>query len=130
MTTLHPPRSWRFYLLGFLLLIVFDTLAQMCFKYTALAALPMQMNADWLLRLLSHPWLYGAIVGYIGAFLTWMSLLKTAPIGPAFAASHLDVVSVMLCSHLLLHESLTGIQLLGAGVIVAGIACLAIGETA
>ncbi len=130
MTTMHPPRSWRYYLTGFLLLIVFDTLAQMCFKYTALAALPMQMNADWLLRILSHGWIYGAVTGYIGAFLTWMSLLKTAPIGPAFAASHLDVVSVMLCSHLLLNENLTGLQWLGAGIIVVGIGCLAVGESA
>ncbi|MDE2421745.1 MAG: EamA family transporter [Gammaproteobacteria bacterium] len=119
-----------FYAIGFLLLMVFDTIAQLCFKYTAINALPLQANVDWLLRILSHPWIYGAVFGYIGAFLTWMTLLKKAPIGPAFAASHLDVISVMLCSYWLLNEHLSWIQLVGAVVILVGIMCLAFGEKA
>ncbi|MDE2422555.1 MAG: EamA family transporter [Gammaproteobacteria bacterium] len=126
MTLKRGTRS--FYIVGFLLLMIFDTIAQLCFKYTAMSALPLQVNADWLLRILFHPWIYGAVFGYIGAFLTWMTLLKKAPIGPAFAASHLDVISVMLCSYWLLNEHLSWIQLVGAVVILVGIVCLAFGE--
>ncbi|GAC1368958.1 MAG: hypothetical protein NVS3B3_01010 [Aquirhabdus sp.] len=117
-----------FYITGVLLLMGFDTLGQMCVKQTATQALPLQANIAWLMRILTHPWIYGAVFGYIGAFLTWMTLLKKAPLGPAFAASHLDVISVMFCSYWLLNEHLSLVQLIGAVVILVGIVCLAFGE--
>jgi drug/metabolite transporter (DMT)-like permease len=118
----------RFYLIGFAVLLSFDTLAQISFKMTGSHALPVQASLAWLLRLAAEPWLYGAIVGYVGAFFTWMTLLKHAPIGPAFAASHLEVVSVLLLSIPIFGEHVTRIQGLGAVLIVAGIFCLARSE--
>lgn len=118
----------RLYLPGFALLMAFDTLAQISFKIAGTHAFPPQASLDWLLRLLAQPWLYGALIGYVGAFFTWMSLLKHAPIGPAFAASHLEVVSVLLLSALLFGERLGAMQASGAVAIVAGIVCLAVGE--
>ena len=114
----------RLYVIGFPLLMAFDTLAQLCFKYAGDAALPVEANTTWLLRVLSQPWVYGAILGYVGAFFTWMSLLRHAPIGPAFAASHLEVISVLLLSAWPLKEPLTLHHLVGAVLIVAGIVCL------
>jgi drug/metabolite transporter (DMT)-like permease len=121
-------RSWRYYVGGFALLLAFDTLVQLSFKLTGAHAWPPQANTGWVLRILTQPWIYLALVGYVGNFFTWMNLLRHAPIGPAFAASHLDVVSVMLASAWLFHEALTPMRLLGAGVIVLGIACLAAAE--
>ncbi|WP_158885771.1 EamA family transporter [Rhodanobacter sp. L36] len=118
-----------FYLFGFALLIGFDSLAQINFKFAGMHALPMAANIAWLLRVFGQPWVYGAVVGYIGAFFTWMSLLKHAPIGPAFAASHLDVVSAMLLSIPLFGEHLTAPRVLGAVAIVAGITCLGLAES-
>ncbi len=118
----------RFYLFGFLLLMAFDTLAQVSFKYAGNGAFPPQASLAWLLRVFSQPWVYGAVVGYVGAFFTWMALLKHAPIGPAFAASHLEVVSVMLLSIWLFDEHLTLARVLGAIAIVAGIVCLGLAE--
>jgi drug/metabolite transporter (DMT)-like permease len=119
----------RFYLFGFLLLMAFDTLSQLSFKMAGEHALPVAANLAWLLRVFGQPWVYGALVGYLGAFFTWMSLLKHAPIGPAFAASHLEVVSVMLLSVWLFHEPLTVPRVLGAIAIVAGIVCLGLAES-
>ena len=118
----------RFYLIGFAMLMAFDTLNLICFKLAGNHALPVEMSADWLARVFSHPWIYGAIVGYIGAFLTWMSLLKHAPIGPAFAASHLEVISVMALSWWMFSEPVTVTQIIGAVAIIAGIVCLAFAE--
>jgi drug/metabolite transporter (DMT)-like permease len=118
----------RFYLIGFLLLMAFDTLAQVSFKLAANHAMPLLMGIPWMLRVFTTPWTYGAILGYIGAFFTWMTLLKHAPIGPAFAASHLEVISVLVLSVWLFGEHLTLLQLLGSGLIVAGIVCLARSE--
>ncbi|HUW53619.1 MAG TPA: EamA family transporter [Rhodanobacter sp.] len=119
----------RFYLFGFLLLMGFDTLSQISFKYAGTQALPVAASVAWLLRVFGQPWVYGAIIGYVGAFFTWMSLLKHAPIGPAFAASHLEVVSVMLLSIWLFDEHLTVPRVLGAIAIIAGIVCLGLAES-
>lgn len=119
----------RFYIIGFLVLMAFDTLAQISFKYAGESALPLEMSPAWLLRVFGQPWIYGAFVGYIGAFFTWMSLLQRAPIGPAFAASHLEIISVLAVSHWLFSEQIGWPQIVGCGFIVAGIACLAVSET-
>jgi drug/metabolite transporter (DMT)-like permease len=118
-----------FYLIGFLLLMGFDSIGAISFKYAGMHALPVEANIEWLLRLFGKPWVYGAVVGYIGAFFTWMTLLKHAPIGPAFAASHLEVVSVMLLSVWLFDEHLTAGRMLGAIAILAGIVCLGLAES-
>jgi drug/metabolite transporter (DMT)-like permease len=118
----------RFYIIGFAALLGFDTLAQVSFKLAGMHALPVQPSLAWVARLFSEPWAYGAVLGYIGAFFTWMSLLKHAPIGPAFAASHLDVVSGMLVAVPVFGEHVSLLQALGALAIVAGILCLARSE--
>ncbi len=119
----------RFYIIGFLVLMAFDTLAQLSFKQAGNSALPLEMSLDWLVRVFSQPWIYGAFVGYIGAFFTWMSLLKHAPIGPAFAASHLEIISVLAVSYWLFSEPIGWPQIIGCLFIVAGIMCLAVSET-
>jgi len=119
----------RFYLFGFLLLMSFDTLSQISFKFAGDHALPVAASVAWLLRVFGDPWIYGAIVGYTGAFFTWMTLLKHAPIGPAFAASHLEVISVMLLSVWLFGDHLTVARILGAIAILAGIVCLGLAES-
>ncbi len=120
----------RFYIVGFLVLMAFDTLAQISFKTAGMHALPLEMSPAWLGRVFGQPWIYGAFVGYIGAFFTWMTLLKHAPIGPAFAASHLEIVSVLALSVWLFNETIGWPQVVGGLLIVAGIGCLAVSETA
>ena len=117
--------GWRYYVTGFLVLMAFDTLSQLCFKLAALHAAPFAADGPWLLRVAREPWVYGAIAGYLGAFVTYMGLLRHAPVGPVFAASHLNVVSVLLVSAWLLHERLSLPQSVGAVLIVFGILVLA-----
>jgi len=119
----------KLYAIGFPTLMAFDTLAQTCFKIAGNHALPFTADPAWLLRVAEQPWTWVALCGYLGAFLTWMRLLRDAPIGPAFAASHLEVVSVLLVSAWWLHERITLLQLFGALVIVLGIGLLAISES-
>ncbi|WP_213993576.1 EamA family transporter [Sodalis sp. dw_96] len=120
----------RFYVFGFLALMLFDTLAQVSFKYASLHAAPLMLDVQWLVRVFGHPWIYGAFVGYIGAFFTWMTLLKYAPVGPAFAASHLEIISVTLVSVWLFDDQLNPVKVIGGLLILSGILCLAKGETA
>ena len=124
-----PKRLGRFYFFGFLILVAFDTVVQLSFKYAGNHAFPPEANWAWIVRVFGHPWIYLAVVGYIGNFFTWMTLLKHAPIGPAFAVTHLEVVSVMLFSIWLFNEPLSWARVIGALVIVAGIVCLAFAES-
>jgi hypothetical protein len=94
----------RFVLIGFLLLVGFDTAAQLALKSASTGALPLQIGAAWVSRLLHERALYVAVLGFVSAFLVWMALLRHAPIGPAFAASNLDIVTVLLASHWIFDE--------------------------
>jgi drug/metabolite transporter (DMT)-like permease len=114
-----------FYIIGFLALLSFDTLAQISFKYASIYALPVTFDIAWLTRIFSQPWIYGAFIGYIGAFFTWMTLLKHAPVGPSFAASHLELISVTLFSIWLFNEPLTISKVIGATLIIVGVLFLA-----
>lgn len=119
---------WRFYAIGFACLLGFDTMAQLAFKQAALAALPMSADAAWAWRVLGGGWVWAAVAGYVGAFATYMTLLRRAPVGPAFAASHLEVVFVSALAVPLFGESLSWHQVLGGALILCGIACIAKGE--
>ncbi|SPL70969.1 DMT family transporter [Acinetobacter stercoris] len=118
-----------FYVIGFFVLMLFDTLAQISFKYASIYAMPLTFDIPWLARVFSHPWIYGAFIGYIGAFFTWMTLLKYAPVGPAFAASHLELISVTLLSVWLFNEPLTLTKVIGAALIMIGVIFLARDES-
>jgi drug/metabolite transporter (DMT)-like permease len=118
----------RFYFLGFAALMLFDTLTQVFFKLATQHAGSFALNATWLLGIVHNGWIFGAVLGYVLAFVTWMTLLKHAPVGPAFAASHLEVVTVLGVSVAYFGEHLTLPQVLGALCIVLGIVCLSFSE--
>ena len=118
-----------FYIVGFIVLMSFDTLAQISFKYASIHAMPLTYDIAWLSRILTHYWIYGAILGYLGAFFTLMTLLKHAPVGPAFAASHLELISVTILSIWLFNEPLTLSKVIGAIFILAGVLFLAKDES-
>lgn len=114
----------RFYVLGFGALMLFDTVTQISLKMATAHAGEFTPHLSWLQELLLNSWIYLAILGYLGAFATWMTLLKHAPIGPAFAASHLELVPVLMISVVFFGERLTLAQILGGLCIVLGVVCL------
>lgn len=116
--------------LGFLLLMVFDTLGQIAFKFAGQGALPVTLDQPWVDRVAEQPWTYVIIGCYIAAFFTYMTLLKVADVGPLFAASHLQIVTVTAFSVLFLDEQLSPVQWLGCMAITAGVALLAMTEKA
>ena len=118
-----------FYLLGFGMLMLFDTLTQVSFKLASTHAGAFVMQWDWLVAVFHNPWIYGAVLGYFGAFLAWMTLLKHAPVGPAFAASHLEIVLVLILSAVIFGERLNVMQMVGALLIVLGIVFLSLSES-
>jgi drug/metabolite transporter (DMT)-like permease len=117
-----------FYILGFGVLLVSDTLMQVSVKLASAQAGAFAMKPEWLWTVLQNPWLYGAAAGYLGAFVVWMTLLKRAPIGPAFAASHMGLIPVLAISVIYFGEHLSAMQVVGVLCITLGIAALSISE--
>jgi drug/metabolite transporter (DMT)-like permease len=121
-------RTRYFYLIGFGALMLFDTLTQVSFKLSSSHAGEFLPKIEWLLVVLHNPWIYVAAIGYIGSFIAWMTLLKRAPVGPAFAASHLAIVFVLVISVSYFGEHLTVMQVVGALSIILGIVFLSLSE--
>ena len=121
-------RTRYFYLIGFGALMLFDTLTQVSFKLASSQAGEFIPKIEWLLVVFRNPWIYVAATGYIGSFIAWMTLLKRAPVGPAFAASHLAIVFVLVISVTYFGEHLTVMQVAGALSIILGIMFLSLSE--
>jgi drug/metabolite transporter (DMT)-like permease len=118
-----------FYIIGFGALMLFDTLTQFSFKMASSHVGPFVLQLQWFIDVFSGIWIYGAVLGYLGAFVAWMTLLKHAPVGPAFAASHLEIVFVLLLSSIFFGEQLKPMQIVGALCIVLGIVFLSMSES-
>ena len=118
----------RVVLAGFLLLLLIDTTSNVLIKLAGDRIGEFGAEAGWLRRLAHEPLVLAIIGCYVAAFFTYTSLLKHAPVGPAFAAVHGHVVTVLLISLLFLGEQLSLVQALGCALIVAGIVVLAVTE--
>lgn len=118
----------HFYAIGFGVLMLFDVLTQVSFKLASSHVGAFVMGPEWVFAISRSPWLYGAVVGYIGAFIAWMTLLKHAPVGPAFAASHLGLIAVLVISVAYFGERLALMQVAGALCIVLGVVFLSLSE--
>jgi drug/metabolite transporter (DMT)-like permease len=118
----------RFYLIGFGALMMFDTLTQVSLKLVTMHTGEFAMALEWFRQIFASAWILGAILGYLGAFATWMTLLKHAPIGPAFAAAHLEVVPVLAISSAVFGEHLGATRIAGAVCIILGVVCLSLSK--
>ena len=118
----------RFYLMGFGVLALFDTSTQIFFKLASVHAGAFEPTLEWVLQIARSPWIYGAALGYLGSFGAWMTVLKHAPVGPAFAGSHISVVLVLLISVLWLGDRLSAGQIAGALSIMLGVGFLSLSK--
>ena len=118
----------RVILIGFLLLLSFDTLSQIGMKIAGDRIASSTSELIWIRRVIREPLIYGVLICYLGAFFTYTTLLRYAPVGPSYAAAHGHIVAVMAISLLFMGETFTLVQAAGAAAIISGIAVLAITE--
>ena len=106
------------------LLLVFETVCQVSLKLAGGVTGAFDFSPHAFARALSVPWLYLAIVCYVGAFLAWMTILRQTALSAAFTTSALVFVAVMLSSSLIFGEHIGALQLVGSAIIVGGILLL------
>ncbi|MEJ1934549.1 hypothetical protein WDZ92_30495 [Nostoc sp. NIES-2111] len=114
----------RRFLAGFLILLAFDTMGQVGFKLVADRVGAGSLDPAWVSALLHTPALNPGAAAYCGAFFTYMGLMRTADVGPLFAATHLDLVTVTLLSILWFGERLAPGQVAGLVLILGGVTML------
>ncbi len=114
---------------GFLLLLSIDTIQQVVVKIAGNRLGEFDFSRAWLDRVGAEPLVAVVAACYIAAFFTYTWLLKVAPVGPAYAAVHGHVVTVLIISILFFGEKLTLLQGLGCALIAGGIIVLAVTET-
>jgi drug/metabolite transporter (DMT)-like permease len=125
-------KSWiegRFASLAlWVLLIAFESGAQVSLKLggDGLSAIP--FGVDWLLAAISSVAVMVAVGCYIGSFLTWMLILRSSKLSLAFPLSSLVFVVVLMVSWLGLGETISPLHWLGVCVIIGGIVLLADGK--
>ena len=117
------------FLLGFAALVLFDTMGQIGFKLTGEASGVMELEWDWAHLVLSQPPFYLIVAAYLLAFFTYMTLMKEAPVGPLFAAAHLELVTVTIFSWIWFGERFSLLQIIGCLCIIAGVIILGVTET-
>jgi drug/metabolite transporter (DMT)-like permease len=110
------------------LLLVIDTLCQVAFKMAGERTAPPSFDADWFGRIVNEPWALVILGCYLASFVTYMTVIRNVHIGPAFAASHLEIVTVVAVSVSWFGERLTMMQALGCLAILGGVAILAFTE--
>jgi drug/metabolite transporter (DMT)-like permease len=117
------------FLLGFAALVVFDTMGQIGFKLTGEASGVMELSLDWARLVLLQPAFYLIVSAYVLAFFTYMTLIKEAPVGPLFAAAHLELVTVTVFSWIWFGERFSLMQIIGCLCIIAGVVILGVTES-
>jgi multidrug transporter EmrE-like cation transporter len=113
---------------GLLALVCFDTAGQLGFKFIAEAAGPAAADAAWMRAVVTSPAFMVTIAAYVGAFFVYMMLVRRVAIGPLFAASHLELVTITAISMSFFGERFSLVQALGCALIVAGIVVLGFTE--
>ena len=116
--------------IAWLLLLGFETLCQISLKKAGLAVGAFDFSGAALLRALAQPWLWSAIGCYVGAFLSWITILRRSTLSAAFATSAIVFVAVMTASWIVFGEYVGVMQIAGALIILAGILLLGADEAA
>jgi drug/metabolite transporter (DMT)-like permease len=110
-------RTW----LAWLLLLTCETICQISLKMAGMATGPFDFSPTAFVRALSTPWLWVAIACYVGAFLSWLTILRRSTLSAAFATSAIVFVAVMCSSWLVFGERVGMLQLVGSSIILIGI---------
>jgi drug/metabolite transporter (DMT)-like permease len=115
---------------AWLLLLGFETVCQISLKKAGLDVGAFDFSRAAFARALAEPWLWSAIGCYVGAFLSWITILRKSTLSAAFATSAIVFVAVMAASWVVFGEHVGVLQIAGSSIILIGILMLGADEAA
>lgn len=104
-----------------LALLATDTITQIALKLGSGALNGVDFGVDWVTVAVASPWTWAAALSYLGAFVTWMMILRSTPLSMAFPLSAMAYPAVVAASWLLLGETVDALRWCGVAFIVAGV---------
>jgi len=107
--------------LGLVVAIVLDTAIQLCWK-TAVSPSP-SATGLWSMALitLNQPLLYITLLLILIQFVNWMTVLAGTDLSYSQPITALSLISVTVFSHLLLHEHIPFLRIMGMMFILTGV---------
>ena len=107
--------------------VAFSVLGQLFLKSGArhLAGL---RSLDFLLAAFRDLHVVSGLIAWIASTICWLYVLRVAPLSRAYGLTSLTYVLVLLASVYLFGEQVRRLHVVGTVLIVAGIACLLIGD--
>ncbi|HNX80562.1 MAG TPA: EamA family transporter [Candidatus Omnitrophota bacterium] len=111
-----------------------ETLAQFCFKKSALAAGPWQIDSlangsSFLITIMQSPFLWGGLVCVFVIFVCWSLILSKVDLSVAVPIASTSYITIPLVSVLFLGEKISLIQWSGIAFIIAGIILVSMSVT-
>jgi drug/metabolite transporter (DMT)-like permease len=116
--------------IAWLVLLGCETVCQISLKKAGLDVGAFDFSRAAFARALAQPWLWSAIGCYIGAFLSWITILRKSTLSAAFATSAIVFVAVMAASWVVFGEHVGAMQVAGSLIILLGILMLGADEAA
>ena len=107
--------------IAWLLLLGCETVCQISLKKAGLDVGAFDFSRGAFARALAEPWLWTAIGCYVGAFLSWITILRKSTLSAAFATSAIVFVAVMAASWVVFGEKVGVLQIAGSSIILLGI---------
>jgi len=81
----------------------------------------------WATEALSSPLIWAAIAGEILCFFLWMRVLSELDLSEAFPLTGVSYVLTIASGWFIFHEPVTSLQVIGSGLILAGVYMIATG---
>ncbi|MDO1581357.1 EamA family transporter [Rhizobium oryzicola] len=103
---------------------VLNVLQQVFLKYSADDVPPLDAWG-FILQTLTSPWFMAAIIAETVCFFVWMTVLSELDLAKAFPLSAVSYLLIMGVAWVFFGEQMTLLQIIGSGLILSGIFCIA-----
>lgn len=100
---------------------IFSLGYQIAAKETARALSHTAFGWDWPVKLATLPWAWALLALEIVSFAAWMTALSEMKLSAAFPMSAVTYVLIIVAGWVVFHEPASVAQVIGGGVILAGI---------
>ncbi len=105
-------------------LLALGALCQISLKYAGLDTGPFDFSPHAFAAAVATPWLWTAVLCYLGEFVAWMVILRHSSLSSAFPTGAIVLIVLMIASKVLFDEPVGWLKAIGSAMIVAGVLLL------
>jgi drug/metabolite transporter (DMT)-like permease len=109
---------------SWIVLLALGALCQIAIKYAGLDTGPFDFSPRAFGAAVASPWLWTAVLCYLGEFVAWMVILRHSSLSSAFPTGAIVLIVLMIASKVLFDEPVGWLKALGSAMIVAGVLLL------